>query len=131
MSNLPELKNLRNEDFKNPDENLKSLIATLSRFMSSVYNVLNSGINVQDNLLGEFKDISFTSASIPITITLSSRISNVQAVMVASFNEVANNYVASTFCPGITWRQVDRTIIIYGISGLTASTNYTMRLLIL
>lgn len=131
MSKVPELKKLRIEDFKAPDQNFKTLIEVLGRYMESVYTIVKSGITVEDNILGEFKDISLTSIDIPISITLSSKIQKVKCVIPVSFVQVADNYTALTFAPQLSWRQVDRTIVIYGISGIASNTKYDVRVLIL
>jgi len=57
MSQLPQIRRLLVEDFMDQKDWISKLFTPLNTFMESVYAILNSGITVKDNMIGDVQTI--------------------------------------------------------------------------
>lgn len=110
-------------------ENLgKEAIRPLARFVVEVSNVLNGGVKLRDQLAGDFKEIRYVGGE-TLKVSSSAKLRPL-AVWCLRAKEAASDTGATMSGNAVTWTYGDGTIIISGISGLTASTDYAVTLAI-
>jgi hypothetical protein len=138
MGRLPEIRNILREDLKEAPSWIEKLINPLNSFMSIVYETLNKNITFKDNITSTIKELSFKtlstyeSASSWETLKFSSGLKN-RAIgcMILQIYEDSNTYIPITNAVHVDWLDLNGIITIQFISGLTDSTDYIVRFLII
>lgn len=136
-TNLPTLQRLYADDFKNaPDWFRDDFIRTFNLFSQPVYNILNQGVDITQNTLGEIYQFNLTSTGTAITDIFSfvpkKFIGRPNGVIIGQC--VANTSVPTAIGNPVTLDWVygsGGTIQILAIYGLTLGVNYTFNVLII
>lgn len=130
---LPTIKKILREDVKDAPAWIAGVIDPVNSFMENVYTALNKAITLTDNIASFTKEISYvtlagypgTQPNVTFLNQLRTRATGVmvmQAFETQSYTPVAIG--------GLAWVEDTSGIVIYPISGLTASKTYTLRLVV-
>lgn len=129
---MPSFKRLYTSDFAQDD---RALIDKLSFYFNngieSLYNALNSNLNITDNLAAVTRDfeVSVLASGVP-TITTSFGVDGTRRVLGLEILKLTNNTNAAGFpsgSPFITWEQNTAVVLIKHITGLSVGNSYTIR----
>lgn len=125
---------IKREDLKDAPPWINYLIDPLNGFMESVYQALSSNITFQDNVLSFVKEITYDTPS-----TYPSGVANITFINTLKVRAigvvVAQAYVKNAYTPVagpvyVPWIESNGNIVVSTITGLSASTSYTIRLLV-
>jgi len=124
--NSQEVERLRIEDFPGADENLKRLIIYISRFTEQVGKLIDGQLLLGENVQAQIVTINnFTPEQLPLRFQTTIP-QKTTGVLLAKIETSSNNYVNIGSAVYLDWRQDGSTILITGITGLTAATKYDM-----
>lgn len=128
----PSIKRINVEDFPEQKSWIDKLLNPLNQTLALLNKLLNGGLVITEHVRAELKTLSFVndSAAFPVAFkhSLSSR---PVAVLVVSAAEVTASSTAFTAAVYATWElQPDGKVKILGITGLTASAQYNVTLLV-
>lgn len=110
--------------------NQGGILEILNNFMDFVYRAFNRNITIEDNTPYQFVDVSFTTRSdysggnfvdLQLLVSPSRTVKGVIPVYVST----------GTISGTIEWNQQGKNVIISNIPGLSNSTNYVVRFLVL
>lgn len=138
MAKLPTTNKILREDLKEAPAWIEKLLYPLNRFFEDVYNALSNKLTFEENFVAAFKEITFTTQSgyvgtaatftqIEFPRPLKVKPKGLLPVQVTR-NE--DNYTAVEGGVHVDWRDDNGVIKIACITGLVASKNYTIRLLL-
>lgn len=134
---IPSVKRIRAQDVPDSPDWLVRLLVPLNSFLTSVYEILNRGLTFQDNFAASIREFQFTTASDytsgtfePIKFTHGIR-GGVSGVLAFQTWLPADADVAITGGVSVSWNERDGQVFIKYVSGLTNSTTYKIRLLVL
>ena len=118
------------EEFQDQKDWIAPLFSSLNQFMQEVAVALGNGLNVADNLQQEIREIKFVNSStnFPIKFTTKFAINPRGLLPIYVFNNTLGSYSAAA--PWLEWSYANGEVSISAISGLTASSTYTIRLLV-
>lgn len=132
MSVLPTFKTLQSSDF---DDQYKDLINQLALIFNndiqSLFNALNSGISLEDNILCTVKDV-------PVTVDSKGNTTNtanfqldvpnmrVRGCTVIRAVNTSNNTVFPTGAPFISYTPASSQVTINNVTGLTTGDQWTL-----
>lgn len=131
---LPIQKKISREDMKEAPSWVNAIIEPVNNFMNTVYLTLNRNVTYADNFGSFIKEIDYsTDASYPSNVPNVSFVNDLKVK--ATGIHVAQIYNKSDYTPPagpvyIPWIEINGSIIIYPITGLAASTNYLLRLVV-
>lgn len=119
------------EDFKEQREWIGKLFSVLNAFTGDVVRAFSNQITVEDNLYQEIKEIKFknTTNDYPLKFRTKFVSSPKGLAAIYLYDETLGAY--STETPQVVWSYSDGQVSISNISGLTASTTYSIRLLVI
>jgi hypothetical protein len=127
MAKLPAINQIKKEDF--PDQGwIEKLLSPINSFMRSVYQALNKGITVGDNLSGQSKTIDFVysaSGSVSFAWNSPSRPEHVWVTGVVSYG------AQPTAAVWANWTFDGTAVTLNQITGLTAGERYKLTVIAL
>lgn len=131
---LPQQKRILREDVKGAPSWVNGIIDTLNSFMESVYLILNHNVTLTENMSSFVKEIFYQTPS-----TYPSGVSNIEFMNTLKSKAtgvwVMQVYDRDVYLPPpgpvyVPWIEKNGTIVVYPITGLEASKNYTVRLVV-
>lgn len=133
MAQLPDLRRIRIEDIKEPPKWLSLLITPINRFMETVYYALNKDLTFQDNIKSQIETFDVEADSINTTgqklrIKINQKPVGVILLSIVKDSTFFDPVAAAI---GIDWTIEDEFVKIQNISGLTATENYKVTVLII
>ena len=140
MSNLPEVRRLLIEDFSDVEGDwIERLIYPINQFNEQVYNVLNKGVSVTDNILGTIVTATFTTPTDyvanqtfnPVSLLWKFKVQP-SLVLMGRIYETDSTAIMKTAAVMTDWilASANQVQVRY-ITGLKNSTKYTATFLIL
>jgi len=116
------------EDFPKQRDWIGPLFTVLNSFTGDLVGALSNGINVEDNLFQEIREIKWRNSSGDYPLKFRSKFkTNPKGLYpIYLFDHTTNAY--STLQPWVVWSYNEGSILISNISGLTSGTTYTIRL---
>ena len=138
MAKLPEIKRVQLEDFPGFPKSVKNLVYVLNLMLSSLVSAFNKNLTLKENVTSQEKEVTFrTSASyngaavnfetISFRSTLPERAKHLivtQIIQDEGIHTPIENAVRAD------WLDLNKTITIYLLTGLTASKSYKVRFLV-
>lgn len=130
---LPTSKKISREDLKDAPPWVSGIINPVNSFMETVYQALNKNITLQENINSFIKELPYiTDSTYPVAQNVKFqnvlKTKPIGVVVMQAFDK-------ATYTPAIgpvyvPWIEINNEIIIGSITGLEASKEYTIRLLI-
>lgn len=139
MSNLPEQRRLLMEDFSDVDGDwIERLIYPINEFNEQVYNVLNKGINIQDNVQGSVQTVSFTTSGTyttlntftPVILSWAFKTKPVALTIGQIFTTNSSSIITKPTVVTDWYLSGPGSISVRFITGLEDSTKYTVTFII-
>lgn len=129
MAKLPNIKKLVIEDYPEAKGWIEKLLQPINSFMESVYQTLNRGLKINDNMDGMVTDVEVTGANFPVSFKVTTKAAP-RAVLVGNCKVKATGVAASI--PQLTWEYTPASgqIKLLGASGLTSGTKYILTLVV-
>lgn len=135
MALIPDLKRLSMEDLPGAPGWVQRLIAPLNMFMEQTYTCLNKNLTLTQNVSGKFVELviltptDYATGGFPVVQFPWEFSKAVQAVTVVHVVNVASTTAKLLLAPFPTWTQTGGgSVRVSYISGLAASTKYSIRL---
>lgn len=130
MSKLQPAK-LTLEDFKEQRSWISPLFSVLNSFTGDIVRAFSNGINVEDNLYQEIKEIKWRSSSgdFPLKFRPKFNVNPKGLFPIYLYNNTLGTY--SILAPWIVWTYTNGDVVISDISGLTVGNTYTIRILVI
>lgn len=118
------------EEFPDQQGWIEKIFSPLNQFTGDVVRAFSNGFNIQDNLFQEIKEIKWVNSStnFPLKFKTKFAVSPKGLTTIYLLNNTLGSY--STQIPWVVWNYQDGAVTISNISGLTASSTYTIRLLV-
>jgi len=119
------------EEFPEQASWISKLFSNLNSFMGDVTRAFGNDLTISDNLFQEIKEIAYrnSSSSFPLKFRTKFNSSPIGVIPIYLQNRTLGSY--STAQPWVVWTYQDGSVVISDISGLTASSDYTIKLLII
>lgn len=119
------------ESFQDQADWIGPLLSSINTLSNDLVINFNNGISISDNLSQEIKEITWKNDANNFPLRFNTKFNkNPQGLYVIYlFNTTDGVY--STQAPWLEWTYSNNQIVISAITGLTASKNYTMRLLVI
>jgi len=118
------------EQFQDQKDWISKLFAPLNNFISQVYTGFSNQLSVSDNLFMEFKSYTFVYETTNLPLRLKTKFNKYpEMVLIGKCEDSSGG--APSVAPLITWAYEENNLIINSISGLTASSKYTIKFLII
>ena len=119
------------EEFQDQQSWIGKLFSPLNQFTSSVVQAFNNGFSIEDNLYQELKDIKWVNSAtnFPLKFKTKFAIHPKGLMPIYLLNNTLGSY--SVLQPWVVWSYADGQVVISDISGLTAASTYTIRLLVI
>jgi len=130
---LPPLKKLLREDLPGAPDWVSPMINVINSFFEASYQLFNKNIAYDQNIACQIKEISYSTPSTypaidDIQFVSGLKIKATGCIVLAAFDsETYTPAVGPVYAP---WQDVNGNIVIGPITGLVASKNFTIRLLI-
>ena len=139
MSNLPEIRRLMVEDFSDVEGDwIERLIYPINQFNEGVYNVLNQGISITDNIIGSVVTANFTTLSDYISAQNFNAVSLLwkyktqpKVVLMGRIYETDSTAIMKSAAIMTDWIYTAGQVQVRYITGLKNSTKYTATFLLL
>lgn len=139
MSNLPEIRRLMVEDFSDVEGDwIERLIYPINQFNEGVYNVLNQGISITDNIIGSVVTANFTTLSDYISAQNFNAVSLLwkyktqpKVVLMGRIYETDSTSIMKSAAIMTDWIYTAGQVQVRYITGLKNSTKYTATFLLL
>lgn len=136
MAQVPEFKRLMREDFAEIEEEwVDRLIYPINTFNEQVYAALNQALTVGDNVVGVYRDLTFTTLSTYSTGGWTNQTINwpyrtaPKSVTIGAIHPTDSDTVIKT-AVSLDWKLTSPNVItIRYVAGLANSTKYTATLL--
>lgn len=115
------------EDFKDQQSWIGGLLQAINNFFGDVFQAMNNGISVQDNLYQEIKEIKFLNDSTTFPLEFKTKF-NVypKGLNIVSCRDSSNADL--TAAPFANWTFNNGIVRISSITGLTSGRTYTMNI---
>lgn len=138
MAKLPEIKRVQLEDFPGFPKSVTNLVYVLNLMLQSLVSSLNKNLTLKENIVSQEKELTFRTSSaydgtpanfteIKFASLLPERAKHLiitQIIQEESIHTPIQNSVRAD------WLDLNKTLTIYLITGLTASKNYKVRFLV-
>jgi hypothetical protein len=130
---LPTVKKILREDVKEAPSWISRVIEPFNSVAETLYQAMNKNITFSENIRCFTKEISYKTTSMypvmdDVQFANELRVKATGLLVVQAINsETYEPEVGTVYAP---WTEDNGTIVVRSITGLTASTNYTIRLLI-
>ncbi len=121
-----------NEEFPDQASWIGKLFSPLNQFTGELVTAFSNALTIEDNLYQEIKEIKYVNNSNNFPLKFRTKFNNVQPrglTPIYLLNNTTGSY--STAQPWIVWSYQNNEVSISAISGLTASTTYTIRILVI
>lgn len=118
------------ESFGEQSSWIGKLFAPLNAFIRSVYELSNNQVTVSDNLFQEIKTISLLNETTNFPLKFATKF-NKYPEGVLLLSAIDSNGNGPSVNPLISWGFASGVLSINSISGLTTSSKYTIKLLII
>lgn len=117
------------ENFKSQSSWISPLLSSLNSFLNDLVFASTNNFTVADNLYQEIKELKFTNAATnkPLRFKTKFNANPKGLLVIYVFNNTLGAY--ATQFPVIEWSYSNGEVIISELSGLTASSVYTIRIL--
>jgi len=119
------------ESFQDQAEWIGPLLSSLNSFMNDLVINFNNGLTISDNLAQEIKEISWKNDSNNLPLRFTTKFNKYPQGISVIYLYNTTDGVYSTQAPWLEWSFANNQIVISNITGLTASKNYTIRLLVI
>ena len=119
------------ESFQDQADWIGNLLSPLNSFMNDLVINFNNGLTIADNLNQEIKEISWKNDSVNLPLRFNTKFNKYPQGLSVIYLFNTTDGVYSTQAPWLEWTYSNNQIVISSITGLTASKNYTMRLLVI
>lgn len=125
----PELVKMRKEEMPDSPQWFNPVILKWNHFVESVFQLFSNRITFKDNFEGQEFEADITQAmlingySIKITMRTKPR-----GVIILQIIKKGGSHVPFTVAPYIDWAVVNGAIRIYAITGIDATSTYSVRL---
>lgn len=124
--------NLSVEQFPEQNSWIGKLFSTLNQFTGEVVRGVQNSVTVEDNLLQEIKEIKYVNTNSNFPLKFSTKFKNIQPRGLMPIYLLDNTTGAyATQQPWVQWSYQNNEVRISDISGLTANSTYTIRLLVI
>lgn len=119
------------EDFKDQEKWISKLLSPLNKIFSDLVTIFSNNITIQDNMYQEIKEVLFinSTSNFPLRYRLKFNSIPKGLVPIYVYNKTNSEYANEN--PFITWDFSNGELVINEITGLTSSTQYIIRLLII
>lgn len=119
------------EDFQDNKGFAEKLFGPLNQFINDVFLSYRNALTIEDNLYQEIKEIKYKNDTnnFPLRFQTKFQVQPKGLLVMYLYNNTLGSY--STAQPWVVWRYSDGQVIISDISGLTASSTYTIRFLVI
>lgn len=124
MAQLPQLRRLLVEDFKNEKKWIGPLFLTVNNFMESVVNAFNKSLTLIDNTTSDIKTLTLSSvpsASSPAAIKWTKTNSPI-SVLVGNVVLTAGGAFSLTTAVQVQWAMSGTSLQITGLTGITPTS---------
>ena len=118
------------EEFPEQENWISKLFQPLNQFTGEVVRAFSNSLNIEDNLYQEIKEIKYVNSAtnFPLKFRTKYNVSPRGLSVIYLLNNTTGSY--STQQPWLVWSYKSGDVSIGDISGLTASSTYTIRLLV-
>ncbi len=118
------------EEFPEQQDWITKLFQPLNQFTGEVVRAFSNSFNIEDNLFQEIKEIKYvnSSSNFPLKFRTKFNSSPKGLSVIYLLNNTLGTY--SLLQPWVVWSYQNNEVSISAISGLTASSTYTIRLLV-
>lgn len=119
------------EEFTDQQGWIDKLFSPLNQFTGDVVRAFSNGFNVEDNLFQEIKEIKWVNSATNFPLKFRTKFASQPKGLMPIY--LLNNTLGaySIAQPWVVWSYQDSTVTISDISGLTSSSTYTIRLLVI
>jgi len=119
------------EEFPEQASWISKLFSPLNQITGDIVRAFSNSLSISDNLFQEIKEIAYknTSSSFPLKFRTKFNSSPIGVIPIYLQNRTLGSY--STAQPWVVWAYQDGSVVISDISGLTASSDYTIKLLVI
>lgn len=122
---IPFKTQIRKEDIPDADSWIVRIIDPLNRFMQDVFSILDGKVG-SDNLEQEIREVTISDNDFPYTI--STEIEQPKACELLYINEDTDKHVSIASAVYLDWdSENQKEVTIYNIVGISASTDYNIR----
>jgi len=138
MAALPPIKRIMREDIKEAPGWIEKVIYPVNLFMDAVYSSLNKNLTFSENITSQTKTLTFqtkssydgTAANWDDLLFVHSLPGAAKGCLLLKIQEVADNYSPITSAVFVNWLDINKTITINLLTGLTASKKYNVTFLV-
>lgn len=118
------------EEFKEQAAWIGKLFSALNQFTGSVVSAFSNNFTIEDNFFQEIKEVKWVNSAqnFPLKFQTKFKARPVGIVPIYLFNNTLGIY--SIAAPWVVWNYFDGVVSMSNISGLTADSTYTIRLLV-
>lgn len=119
------------ESFKDQSSWIGNLLSPLNSFINDLVIQFNNQITVNDNLYQEIKELTFknSSGNFPLVFAPKFNANPKGMMLIYIYDNTLGKY--ATQVPVVEWKFENGLIKINAMTGLTASTSYTVRFLVI
>lgn len=119
------------EDFQENKGFAEKLFGPLNQFINDVFLSYRNALTIEDNLFQEIKELKYKNDSNNFPLRFKTKFNTLPKGLlpIYLYNNTLGTY--STQTPWVVWTYQDGQIVISNISGLTASSTYTIRFLVI
>jgi hypothetical protein len=119
------------ESFQDQASWIGPLLSSLNSLINDLVINFNNGLTIADNLNQEIKEISWKNDANNLPLRFTTKFNKLPQGLSVIYLFNTTDGVYSTQAPWLEWTYQNNQIVISDITGLTASKNYTMRLLVI
>ena len=115
------------EQFQSQSEWIGDFFSSLNQFTNDVWVAFNNQLTIKDNLYQEIKEIKFVNDSANYPLRFKTKFNAFPQGMLSIY--VYNNTLSSFAAvnPVFDWTYLNNEVVINSLTGLTASSTYTIR----
>jgi hypothetical protein len=130
MSKLPN-QSFSIEDFQEQKDWIGKILSPINKLILDLVGFFNNGITVRDNLYQEIKEIKFVnnSTNLPLKFRTKFQLHPQGLMTIYLFNNTLGEMSAQV--PAYSWDYTNGELSIDDLTGLTASSTYTIRVLVI